>query len=50
MEDIILAEDLLEKIEGLLRQLEDVINDDFSVVSEHLYQAKEELEEILYEE
>ena len=47
MEDIILAEDLLEKIEGLLRQLEGVINSDFTMTEELLHQIKEDLESIL---
>lgn len=47
MEDMILAEEMLEKIEGMLRQLEDVVNDDLTMTEEILYQVKEELESIL---
>lgn len=47
MEDIFLAEELLEKIEGMLRQLEDVVSSDLTMTEELLHQIKEDLESIL---
>jgi len=46
MEDVILAEELLNEVEGLLHRLDDVISDKFVIVEELLHQIKEELEDV----
>jgi len=46
MEEVILAEELLEKVEGLIHQLEDDVSGKFILTEELLYQVKEELEEL----
>ena len=47
MEEVILAEELLEKVEGLIHQLEDVVSGKFVMTEELLHQVKEDLEEII---
>lgn len=47
MEEIILAEDLLDKIEGLIHQVEGQVSDTFIMTEELLHQLKEDLEEII---
>ena len=47
MEDVILAKELLEHVEGLIHQLDDVISDKFIITEELLYQIKEELEDLV---
>jgi uncharacterized protein YoxC len=46
MEEVILAEELLDKIEGLLTQIEDTVGGTFVMTEELLHQLKEELEDI----
>jgi len=47
MEDIVLAEEVLEQIENILYQLEDVISGNFSTTEELLHQIKDDLEIII---
>lgn len=47
MEEVILAEELLEKVEGLIHQIEDIVSDKFVITEELLYQVREDLEEII---
>lgn len=47
MEEMILAEDLLERVEGLIHQLDDTVSDRFVIIEELLHQVKEELENLL---
>lgn len=47
MEEAILAEDLLEKIDGMLHQIDAVMSDRFVMTDELLHQIKEELEDVI---
>lgn len=47
MEDVILAEEILERVEGLIHQLEGRISDNFIITEELLHQIKEELEDVI---
>ncbi len=47
MEEIILAEDILEKVEGLLHQINEVYGGTFSMTEELLYEIKDNLEDII---
>ena len=47
MEEVILAEELLEKVEGLIHQIENVVSDKFVMTEELLDQVREDLEDII---
>jgi len=47
MEEVILARELLEEVETMIRQVEDMVSDKFVITEELLHQIKEDLEAIV---